>query len=147
MFMQIAIEEAVAAAKRDEVPVGAVLVDMTTGDIIARRGNEIVERNDPTAHAEMLVIRDAAAKLRAPRMPQCALYVTLEPCPMCSQAIAFARIKHLYFGADDPKGGGVLHGPKIFEQPTCHHKIIIQHGEAKNRCGQLLKDFFKAKRS
>jgi tRNA(Arg) A34 adenosine deaminase TadA len=111
--MAIAFAEAEAAAARDEVPVGAVLVDAATGVILARSGNRVEELHDPTAHAELLVIRAAAAAGKAKRLPGCDLYVTLEPCPMCAQAISFARIRRLYFGARDPKGGGVEHGPRI----------------------------------
>jgi tRNA(Arg) A34 adenosine deaminase TadA len=144
--MALALAEAEAAAARDEVPVGAVLVDGTTGAILARSGNRVEELHDPTAHAEMLVIRAAATGAQAKRLPECDLYVTLEPCPMCAQAIAFARIRRLYFGAYDPKGGGVEHGPRIFGQPTCHHRPEVQGGIAEARAGELLRAFFRAKR-
>jgi tRNA(Arg) A34 adenosine deaminase TadA len=144
--MAIAFAEAEAAAARDEVPVGAVLVDAATGVILARSGNRVEELHDPTAHAELLVIRAAAAVGQAKRLPGCDLYVTLEPCPMCAQAISFARIRRLYFGARDPKGGGVEHGPRIFEQPTCHHRPEVQGGLSEGRAGELLKAFFRAKR-
>jgi len=144
--MSLALAEAEAAAARDEVPVGAVLVDGTTGAILARSGNRVEELHDPTAHAEMLVIRAAATGTQAKRLPECDLYVTLEPCPMCAQAIAFARIRRLYFGAYDPKGGGVEHGPRIFGQPTCHHRPEVQGGIDEARAGELLKAFFRAKR-
>ena len=144
--MAVALAEAEAAAARDEVPVGAVLVDGATGAILAQSGNRVEELHDPTAHAELLVIRAAAAAGKAKRLPGCDLYVTLEPCPMCAQAISFARIRRLYFGAYDPKGGGVEHGPRIFGQPTCHHRPEIHGGIGESRAGELLKAFFRAKR-
>jgi tRNA(adenine34) deaminase len=144
--MAIALAEAEAAAARDEVPVGAVLVDGTTGVVLAKSGNRVEELHDPTAHAELLVIRAAAAAGQAKRLPGCDLYVTLEPCPMCAQAISFARIRRLYFGASDPKGGGVEHGPRIFGQPTCHHRPEVYGGIGETRAGELLKAFFRAKR-
>jgi tRNA(adenine34) deaminase len=144
--MGVALAEAEAAAARDEVPVGAVLVDGTTGAILAQSGNRVEELHDPTAHAELLVIRAAAAAGRATRLADCDLYVTLEPCPMCAQAIAFARIRRLYFGAYDAKGGGVEHGPRIFQQPTCHHRPEVYGGIGETRAGELLKAFFQAKR-
>ena len=144
--MAVALGEAEAAAARDEVPVGAVLVDAATGAILAQSGNRVEELHDPTAHAEMLVIRAAAAAGKAKRLPDCDLYVTLEPCPMCAQAISFVRIRRLYFGAYDPKGGGVEHGPRIFGQPTCHHRPEVHGGIGETRAGELLKAFFKAKR-
>ena len=144
--MVLALAEAEAAAARDEVPVGAVLVDSTTGATLARSGNRVEELHDPTAHAEMLVIRAAATGTQAKRLPECDLYVTLEPCPMCAQAISFARIRRLYFGASDPKGGGVEHGPRIFGQPTCHHRPEVHGGIGEARAGELLRAFFRAKR-
>ena len=144
--MAAALAEAEAAAARDEVPIGAVLVDGVTGAVLARSGNRVEELHDPTAHAEMLVIRAAAMGMQAKRLPECDLYVTLEPCPMCAQAISFARIRHLYFGAYDPKGGGVEHGPRIFEQPTCHHRPEVYGGINPTRAGELLRAFFKARR-
>jgi tRNA(Arg) A34 adenosine deaminase TadA len=144
--MAIAFAEAEAAAARDEVPVGAVLVDAATGVILARSGNRVEELHDPTAHAELLVIRAAAAAGKAKRLPGCDLYVTLEPCPMCAQAISFARIRRLYFGARDPKGGGVEHGPRIFEQPTCHHRPEVYGGIAERAAASLLRKFFQARR-
>jgi tRNA(Arg) A34 adenosine deaminase TadA len=144
--MAVALAEAEAAAARDEVPVGAVLVDGTTGAVLARSGNRVEELHDPTAHAELLVIRAAATAGQAKRLPGCDLYVTLEPCPMCAQAISFARIRRLYFGAYDPKGGGVEHGPRIFGQPTCHHRPEVYGGIGETRAGELLRAFFRAKR-
>ena len=145
-FMKVTLEEARKAAERDEVPIGAVIV--LDHQILASHGNRTRELNDPTAHAEILCIREACQKLGAQRIPECDLYVTLEPCGMCAAAIAFARIKTLYIGALDEKGGGVYHGPKFFEQPTCHHKKIdIQHGILADDCQHILKEFFAAKRN
>lgn len=144
-FMQQALKQAGLAAKRDEVPIGAVVV--LQGTVIAANGNRTRELNDPTAHAEMLVIRDACKKLGAQRIPECELYVTLEPCAMCAAAVSFARVKRLVIGAADPKGGAVFYGAKFFEQPTCHHKAIEIIGDVEAAsCGEILVDFFKAKR-
>ena len=143
--MERAIGHACAAFERGEVPVGAVLVD-GNGKELAADGNRVEEQCDPTAHAEMLVLRVGAKKLGMPRLPECDLYVPLEPCPMCAQAISFARIRRLYFGAYDPKGGGVEHGARIFEQPTCHHQPEIYGGIEENICGSLLRSFFAYKR-
>jgi tRNA(adenine34) deaminase len=145
-FMALAFEEARQAAARGEVPVGAVLVDGYTGAVLARAGNEVEARADPSAHAEMLVIRAAAAKARAPRLPHADLYVTLEPCAMCATAVAFARLRRVYFGAYDPKGGGVEHGPRIFHQPTCHHTPEIYGGVQEQDAADLLRDFFAKRR-
>jgi tRNA(Arg) A34 adenosine deaminase TadA len=144
--MELAVAEAQAAAAAGEVPVGAVLVDGASGEVLARAHNRVEELHDPTAHAELLVIRDAARCLGLKRLTGADLYVTLEPCAMCAQAIAFARLRRLYFGAYDPKGGGVDHGPRIFEQPTCHHRPEVIGGLDESRCGALLKDFFRARR-
>ena len=144
--MALALEEARAAEARGEVPVGAVLVDGTTGAVVARAGNRTKADPDPTAHAEMLVIRAAAAELGEARLPDCDLYVTLEPCPMCAQAISFARIRRLYYGAADPKGGGVENGPRIFEQTTCHHRPETYGGIGETDAAALLKAFFAARR-
>ena len=145
-YMAEALAQAEAAAAIGEVPVGAVLVDGASGAVLARAHN-LVERNaDPTAHAEMLAIRQAAAELGAPRLEAAELYVTLEPCPMCATAISFARIRRLIFGAYDPKGGGVDHGPRIFEQPTCHHRPEVIGGVREQASGALLRAFFKARR-
>jgi tRNA(Arg) A34 adenosine deaminase TadA len=144
--MTAALAYARRGAARGEVPVGAVIVDGRTGDILARRHNLVVAQADPTAHAELLAIRAAAKRLGVARLAHCDLYVTLEPCPMCAQAISFARIRRLYFGAPDPKGGGVEHGPRIFEQSTCHHRPEVIRALRESECGDLLKGFFKARR-
>jgi len=144
--MAAALATARRGAGRGEVPVGAVIVDGRTGIILARRHNLVVAHNDPTAHAELLAIRAAAKRMGAARLTHCDLHVTLEPCPMCAQAISFARIRRLYFGAPDPKGGGVEHGPQIFAQPTCHHRPEIIGGLRESECGELLKEFFKVRR-
>ncbi len=143
--MAEALAEAQAAAARGEVPVGAVVVD-PKGTVIARAGNRTEADADPTAHAELLAIRAAARALGSPRLTDCDLYVTLEPCPMCAQALSFARIRRLYYGAADPKGGGVEHGPLIFTQPTCHHRPEVYGGIAETAAAALLKAFFAAKR-
>ncbi len=143
--MDLALEEARAAAARGEVPIGAVIVD-ETGQPIAVEGNRVEQLDDPTAHAELLAIRAAAARVGAPRLVGCDLYVTLEPCPMCAQAISFARIRRLYFGAPDPKGGGVEHGPRIFDQPTCHHRPEIYGGIGESDAADLLRGFFRERR-
>ncbi|MFD2235309.1 nucleoside deaminase [Phaeospirillum tilakii] len=143
-FMQIALAEAEAAAARGEVPVGAVLV--RDGRPLAAAGNEVEARADPTAHAEILVLRAACAALGSPRLDGCDLYVTLEPCPMCAAAIALARIRRLYFGAYDPKGGGVEHGARVFDRPTCHHRPEVYGGIAETASAALLRAFFKTLR-
>ncbi len=145
-FMELALEQATRAMAQGEVPVGAVLVDRR-GRVVAARGNRIETDRDPTAHAEMLVLRTAAARLGTPRLADCDLYVTLEPCAMCAQAIAFARVRRLYFGAADPKGGGVEHGARMFAQPTCHHRPEVYGGIDARRASALLQKFFAAKRS
>lgn len=143
--MARALAEAEAAAARGEVPVGAVVTDVD-GQVLAAAGNRVEELNDPSAHAEILAIRAAAAKIGAPRLVECDLYVTLEPCPMCATAISFARIRRLVFGAYDPKGGGVEHGPRIYHQPTCHHQPEVVGGLEERRAGDLLRDFFRDRR-
>ncbi len=143
--MAAALAEAEAAAARGEVPVGAVIV-APDGEIIARAGNRTRELNDPSAHAEMLVIRAACEAAQSERLANCDLYVTLEPCAMCAAAISFARIHRLYFGASDPKGGAVEHGPRFFAQSTCHHAPEVYGGIDETRAGDLLKDFFKERR-
>ncbi len=142
--MDLALTEARAAADRGEVPVGAVLV--IDGKVIAQSGNRTREQSDVTAHAEILVIRDAAARLGAERLSQADLYVTLEPCTMCAAAISFARIRRLYYGAEDPKGGGVAHGARFFAQPTCHHAPEVYSGLAETDAADVLRDFFRARR-
>ena len=144
--MENALAEAERAAKRGEVPVGAVLVDAASGAIVAAAGNRTEELADPTAHAEMLALREAAAKLGAPRLAGLDLYVTLEPCAMCAAAISFARIRRLYFGAYDEKGGAVEHGPRFFGQPTCHHRPEVYGGIEEVRAGVMLREFFKGRR-
>lgn len=143
--MRIALEEAQAAAERGEVPIGAAIVDPFTGDVIARAGNRTLEYSDPTAHAEMLAIRAACALAGSQRIPGLDLYVTLEPCAMCTGAISFARIRRLVIGAPDPKGGGVLHGGRFFEQPTCHHRPGVELLDMPD-CGDILRAFFRARR-
>lgn len=143
--MQAALEEARAAAARGEVPVGAVLVD-AAGQMVARAGNRTRERSDPTAHAEILVLRAGCAALGSERLPGHALYVTLEPCPMCAAAIAAARIARLCYGAADPKSGGVAHGPRIFSHPQCHHRPDVFDGLAEAESSAILRDFFTGKR-
>ncbi len=145
-YMAEALAEARQAAGAGEVPVGAVLVDAASGEVLARAHNRVERDADPTAHAEMLAIRAAAADLGAKRLTGADLYVTLEPCPMCAQAIAFARLRRLVFGAYDPKGGGVDHGPRIFEQPTCHHRPEVVGGVQEQACGALLQGFFRERR-
>lgn len=143
-FMRLALREAERAAEHDDVPIGAVLV--REGEVFAAAGNERELRSDPTAHAETLVLRDAARKLGGWRLPDSVLYVTLEPCAMCAQAIAFARLERLTFGAYDPKGGGVEHGARIFEQATCHHRPEVVGGILERDCAALLQAFFRDRR-
>jgi len=144
--MERALREARAAAERGEVPVGAVIVDRKSDTVIAAAGNRVIEDKDPTAHAELLAIRAAAHVRGSERLTGCDLYVTLEPCAMCAQAIAFARLDRLYFGASDPKGGGVEHGARIFGQPTCHHRPEVYGGIRESDAARLLKDFFAERR-
>ena len=144
-FLAIAFAEAEAAASIGEVPVGAVVVG-PDGTVLGRAGNRVEAQNDPTAHAEILALRQAAAALGDPRLEGCDLYVTLEPCPMCAAAISLARIRRLYFGAYDPKGGGVEHGPRIFSQPTCYHRPEVIGGLDEKRAAALLRSFFQDKR-
>jgi tRNA(adenine34) deaminase len=145
-YMQQALAEAEKAAAAGEVPVGAVLVDGDSGAVLAVAHNRVEADHDPTAHAEMLVIRAVAAERGEARLASCDLYVTLEPCPMCAQAISFARLRRLYYGAADPKGGGVEHGPRIFGQPTCHHRPEIYGGFEEVKAAALLRDFFQQRR-
>ena len=143
--MDVALAEARLASDRGEVPVGAVIVN-AAGEIVSRCGNRIVELRDPTAHAELLAIRAAAKALGSERLVDCDLYVTLEPCAMCAGAISFARIRRLYFGAADPKGGAVEHGPRIFDQPTCHHAPEVYGGLSERAAAALLRAFFAGRR-
>ena len=143
-FMAAAMEEARAAGARGEVPIGAVVVK--DGAIIARAGNETRARNDVTAHAEMQAIRRASEALSDERLVDADLYVTLEPCAMCAAAISFARIRRLYYAADDPKGGGVDHGGRFYTQPTCHHAPEVYSGIGETEASTILKDFFAGKR-
>jgi tRNA(Arg) A34 adenosine deaminase TadA len=143
--MAMALGEAESAAARGEVPVGAVLMG-ADGNVLARDGNRIVERRDPTAHAEMLVLRAGAGALGNERLTGTTLYVTLEPCAMCAGAASLARVTRIVFAADDPKGGAVLHGPRVFEQPTCHHRPIIARAGDAEAVSRLLKGFFRARR-
>lgn len=143
--MSAALDEARAASARGEVPVGAVLVD-PGGQIVARAGNRTRELSDPSAHAEMLVIRETCAAIGSERLPGYSLYVTLEPCPMCAAVIANARIARLYYGAADPKSGGVAQGARVFAHPQCHHVPEVYDGIAATEAEALLKDFFAARR-
>ena len=145
-YFDLAIKEARLTSARGEVPVGAVIVEVPTGRILAKAGNLIETTKDPTAHAEILAIREATNILGTPRLKDCDLYVTLEPCPMCAAAISFARIRRLYFGAFDQKSGGVDHGPKIYTHPTCHHAPEVYGGIEETLCRRLLKEFFLEKR-
>ncbi|MCR9088386.1 MAG: nucleoside deaminase [Rhodobacteraceae bacterium] len=144
--MDLALAEAEAAAARGEVPVGAVLVD-ARGTVLARDGNRTRERSDPTAHAEMLVIRAACAAVASKRLPGAQLYVTLEPCAMCAAAIAAARIARLYYGAPDPKSGGVAHGARVFSHPQAHHAPEVFDGISADPAAALLRRFFAARRA
>jgi tRNA(Arg) A34 adenosine deaminase TadA len=144
--MKLALAEAEAAAARGDVPVGAVLVD-GEGRVVAAAGNRVEADHDPTAHAEMLVLRAGAARLETARLAECDLYVTLEPCAMCAAAIALARVRRLYFAAYDPKSGAVEHRPRLFDQPTTHHRPEIYGGIEERRAGEFLRDFFKARRT
>ena len=142
----LALEEAKSAATRGEVPVGAVLLS-ADGALLARDGNRILELKDPTAHAEMLVMRAAARALDNERLLGTTLYVSLEPCAMCAGAIAMARVGRVVFAACDPKGGAVLHGPRFFEQPTCHHRPVVEQTELHAvEAGEILREFFRARR-
>ncbi len=143
--MQVALDEAQKAAVRGEVPVGAVVVT-ASGTLLARAGNRTLELRDPTAHAEILAIRAACATLGSERLVDCDLYVTLEPCPMCAAAIGFARVRRLYYGASDPKSGGVEQGTRVFAQPSCHHRPEVFSGIAAQPAADLLRDFFRNRR-
>jgi tRNA(adenine34) deaminase len=143
-FMAIALEDARAAAATGEVPVGCVIT--RNGTVVARAANRTLTDRDPTAHAEILAIRQAAAALGSERLTDCDLYVTLEPCAMCAAAVAFARIRRLYYGAADPKGGAVDNGVRFFASPTCHHRPEVYGGISEGEAGDLLRDFFRARR-
>ena len=143
-FMAMALDEARAAGGRGEVPVGCVIV--RAGAVVARAGNRTLADRDPTAHAEIIAIRAAAASLGSERLDGCDLYVTLEPCAMCAGAVAFARIRRLYYGATDPKGGAVDNGVKFFASPSCHHRPEVYGGLAEAEAGALLKEFFRERR-
>lgn len=144
-FMQTALDEARAAAAIDEVPVGAVIVG-PDGAILARAGNRVERDHDAAAHAELLALRAAAARLRSPRLPDCDLYVTLEPCPMCAAAIGLFRIRRVIFAAYDPKGGGIEHGPRLYQAPGAQHRPEVIGGVRESEAAALLRDFFKALR-
>ncbi len=144
-FMMLALAEARAASGRGEVPVGAVVHD-ASGTVLAMAGNRIEELSDPTAHAEILAIRAAAARLGRPRLTDCDLTVTLEPCTMCAQAISLARIRRLVFAAYDPKGGAVEHGARLFTLPTCNHRPDVVAGLDESESAELLRDFFRKRR-
>src|SRR5262249_48979785 len=143
-FMDLALAQARAAAAAGEVPVGCVIV--RNGEVVARTGNRTLTDRDPTAHAEMLAIRQAAAAIGSERLVDCDLYVTLEPCTMCAAAISFARIRRLYYGAADPKGGAVESGVRFFASPTCHHVPEVYSAVGEREAAALLRDFFKARR-
>ena len=143
-FMAIALKEALDAAERDEVPVGAIVV--LNGTVVSSAGNRTRQLNDPTAHAEILAIRDACGKLSSERLGECDLYVTLEPCTMCAAAISFARLRRLYFGATDEKGGAIVSGVRFFNSPTCHHVPEIYPGLGEVDATSLLKEFFQSRR-
>lgn len=144
--MTAAIALAEAAAHMGEVPVGAVLVDSETGEVLAATHNRMLADHDPTAHAEMLALRTAAAAKGEIRLTHCDLYVTLEPCPMCAAALALARVRRIYFGAYDPKGGGIDHGPRIFAQPNCNHRPEVYGGINEDICAAQLRGFFEKRR-
>lgn len=144
-YMRLALAEAKGAARRGEVPVGAVLVN-AAGELIARTGNAPIAICDPTAHAEILALRDGSHQTGNYRLGGCSLYVTLEPCTMCAGAISNARISRIIYGASDPKGGAVEHGVRFFEQPTCHHRPEVQAGVLAEDCADLLKTFFRERR-
>ncbi|MDO9412758.1 MAG: nucleoside deaminase [Pseudolabrys sp.] len=143
-FMEMALDEARAAASRGEVPVGCVIV--RNGEVVARAGNRTLADKDPTGHAELIALRAAAAALGSERLIDCDLYVTLEPCTMCAAAISFARVRRLYFGAADVKGGAVENGVRFFGSPSCHHTPEVYGGMSETEAAALLKDFFQARR-
>ena len=143
-FMDLALDEARAAGAAGEVPIGCVIVQ--GGEVIVRAGNRTLANRDPTAHCEMLAIRSAAALVETERLIECDLYVTLEPCPMCAAAISFARIRRLYYGAADPKGGAIESGVRFYESPTCHHRPEVYGGIGEGEAAALLQEFFRERR-
>lgn len=147
-FMDLAFRQAEAAYARGEVPIGAVLIDPATGEVLAADHNRVEEWHDPTAHAEMLVIRAVATGRQQKRLPYADLYVTLEPCAMCATAISFARLRQVHYAAPDPKGGGIDHGPKFYTLATCHHRpeVVAGPADAESRSADLLRSFFRARR-
>jgi tRNA(adenine34) deaminase len=145
-YMNEALLEAKLAASRDEVPIGAVLVDSHSGEIIARDGNRTIEVSDPTAHAEILVVREACKQFQTQRLPEYDLFVTLEPCPMCASALSFARLRRIIFGAYDEKSGGLVSGAALHQSKYLHHKPEVIGGILSNECSELLKSFFALKR-
>jgi tRNA(Arg) A34 adenosine deaminase TadA len=144
--MRIALAQAQAAAEAGEVPVGSVIVDPATGEVVARAANAPIARHDPTAHAEILALRAAAERLGNYRLTGLTLIVTLEPCAMCAGAISLARIGRLVFGASDAKGGGVIHGARVFDQPTCHWRPEVVGGVLSDECAAMLRTFFQQRR-
>jgi tRNA(Arg) A34 adenosine deaminase TadA len=144
-FMRLALAQGQAAGSRGEVPIGAVLVS-AEGEVLAQDGNRIVATRDPTAHAEMLVLRAGAERLRNERLIGTTLYVSLEPCAMCAGAMSLARVARLVYAAADPKGGAIEHGPRFFTQATCHHRPAVERAGDSDAAGRLLKDFFQARR-
>ena len=145
-YMRVALKLAEEAAQNDEVPIAALIVNPLNGEIIAEASNESAHSGDATSHAEILAIRRACEKLKSPRLWDLDMYVTLEPCTMCAAAISFARIKNLYFGAPDKKGGAVVSGVKFYESPTCHHKPNVVSGILAEECAEILQNFFQKKR-
>lgn len=145
-YMKIALEEARKASRRGEVPVGAVIVNNYNGEVMASYGNETIARNDPSAHAEMLAIRHVCLEVKAQRVPQMDIYITLEPCPMCAAALSYARINTVCFAASDPKSGGLLQGPRLYDHAEIHHKPKVIQGPYKQESAKLLKDFFRERR-
>lgn len=145
-YMRRALNNAQAAAERGEAPIGAVVIDPSSGKVVSEAGNAPIGLHDPSAHAEILALRAAGAEMANYRLTDLWLYVTLEPCAMCAGAISHARIGRLIFGASDPKGGAILHGPRYFDQPTCHWRPEVSHGVLADDCATLLRDFFRARR-
>ena len=146
LFMGLAIELARAAYDNDEVPVGAVIVQTRNNEVISAFSNQMRQQRSSIAHAEMLAIQKANKIINNERLIGCEMFVSLEPCPMCAHAISISRLDTLYFAAEDPKGGGVIHGPKIFESSSCHHKPEVKYGLMADESSKLLRSFFKSKR-